>query len=162
MLIRCLGCRCFRLSHHARSGPAQVFSEFVATFGLMTVIWGCSSLRANAVPFAEGAYITAAYWFTPSTSFANPAVTLARGVSETFSGIRSGDLPARQMIKIAQRRSLFFDRVQRMNEPLNETFTRKEIQERFRKMFDREMTPVERRAFFLPPEPEDKTQEQGD
>ena len=65
-------------SRHARSGPPQVFSEFVATFGLVSVIWGCSRLRSNAVPFAVGAYITAAYWFTASTSFANPAVTIAR------------------------------------------------------------------------------------
>ena len=84
----------FSISHHARSGPHQVFSEFVATFGLMAVIWGCSRLRANAVPFAVGAYITAAYWFTSSTSFANPAVTLARAVSDTFSGIRPADAPA--------------------------------------------------------------------
>ena len=84
----------FSISRHARSGPAQVFSEFVATFGLMAVIWGCSRLRANAVPFAVGAYITAAYWFTSSTSFANPAVTLARAVSNTFSGIRPADAPA--------------------------------------------------------------------
>ena len=84
----------FSMSHHARSGPAQVFSEFVATFGLMTVIWGCSRQRASAVPFAVGAYITAAYWFTSSTSFANPAVTLARAVSDTFSGIRPADVPA--------------------------------------------------------------------
>src|ERR1700722_5432213 len=84
----------FSVSHHARSGPAQVFSEFVATFGLMAVIWGCSRLRANAVPLAVGAYITAAYWFTSSTSFANPAVTLARAVSDTFSGIRPADVPA--------------------------------------------------------------------
>ena len=83
----------FSLSHHARSGPAQIFSEFIATFGLMAVIWGCSRLRANAVPFAAGAYITAAYWFTSSTSFANPAVTLARAVSDTFSGIRPADAP---------------------------------------------------------------------
>ena len=81
------------LSRHARSGGAQVFSEFVATFGLLTVIWGCSRVRANSVPFAVGAYITAAYWFTSSTSFANPAVTIARGVSDTFSGIRPVDVP---------------------------------------------------------------------
>jgi glycerol uptake facilitator-like aquaporin len=62
----------FSISQHARSGPAQIFSEFIATFGLMAVIWGCSRLRANAVPFAVGAYITAAYWFTSSTSFAIP------------------------------------------------------------------------------------------
>jgi glycerol uptake facilitator-like aquaporin len=84
----------FSISQHARIGPAQVFSEFVATFGLMAVIWGCSRLRADAVPFAVGAYITAAYWFTSSTSFANPAVTLARAVSDTFSGIRPADAPA--------------------------------------------------------------------
>jgi glycerol uptake facilitator-like aquaporin len=83
----------FSLSRHARSGGAQVFSEFVATFGLLTVIWGCSRLRANSVPLAVGAYITAAYWFTSSTSFANPAVTIARGVSDTFAGIRPVDVP---------------------------------------------------------------------
>lgn len=80
------------LSHHARSGPSQVFSEFVATFGLVSVIWGCSRLRSNAVPFAVGAYITAAYWFTASTSFANPAVTIARCLSDTFAGIRPNDV----------------------------------------------------------------------
>lgn len=83
----------FSLSRHARSGGAQVFSEFVATFGLLAVIWGCSRVRANSVPFAVGAYITAAYWFTSSTSFANPAVTIARGVSDTFAGIRAVDVP---------------------------------------------------------------------
>jgi glycerol uptake facilitator-like aquaporin len=81
------------LSRHARSGSAQVFSEFVATFGLLSVIWGCSRLRSNAVPFAVGAYITAAYWFTASTSFANPAVTIARCISDTFAGIRPEDVP---------------------------------------------------------------------
>jgi glycerol uptake facilitator-like aquaporin len=80
-------------SHHARSGAPQVFSEFVATFGLMGVIWGCSRLSSNAVPFAVGAYITAAYWFTASTSFANPAVTIARSLSDTFAGIRPADVP---------------------------------------------------------------------
>lgn len=81
------------LSRHARSGIPQVFSEFVATFGLVCVIWGCSRLRSNAVPFAVGAYITAAYWFTASTSFANPAVTIARCLSDTFAGIRPNDVP---------------------------------------------------------------------
>ncbi len=81
------------VSHHTRSGGSQVFSEFVATFGLMSVIWGCSRLRSNAVPFAVGAYITAAYWFTASTSFANPAVTVARSFSDTFAGIRPVDVP---------------------------------------------------------------------
>jgi glycerol uptake facilitator-like aquaporin len=81
------------LSRHARSGPPQVFSEFIATFGLISVIWGCSRLRTNAVAFAVGAYITAAYWFTASTSFANPAVTVARCLSDTFAGIRPIDVP---------------------------------------------------------------------
>jgi len=81
------------LSHHARSGPAQVFSEFVATFGLMSVIWGCSRARSSTVPFAVGSYIVAAYWFTASTSFANPAVAIARSLSDTFSGIRPVDVP---------------------------------------------------------------------
>lgn len=80
------------LSQHARSGPAQLFSECVATFGLVSVIWGCSRSRMNIVPFAVGAYITAAYWFTASTSFANPAVTIARSLSDTFAGIRPADV----------------------------------------------------------------------
>jgi glycerol uptake facilitator-like aquaporin len=82
------------ISQHVRSGSAQVFSEFVATFGLLCVIWGCSRLRSDMVAFAVGAYITAAYWFTSSTSFANPAVTLARSFSDTFSGIRPIDVPS--------------------------------------------------------------------
>jgi glycerol uptake facilitator-like aquaporin len=81
------------LSSHNRSGPEQAFSEFVATFGLLSVIWGCSRLRSDLVPFAVGAYITSAYWFTASTSFANPAVTIARSLSDTFSGIRPTDAP---------------------------------------------------------------------
>src|SRR3984893_8963988 len=81
------------LSRHSRSGAAQVFSEFVATLGLLSVIWGCARLRSNAIPFAVGAYITAAYWFTASTSFANPAVTIARCLSDTFAGIRPTDVP---------------------------------------------------------------------
>jgi glycerol uptake facilitator-like aquaporin len=83
----------YSLSRHARSGWAQAFSEFVATFGLMAVICSCSRLRSGAVPFAVAAYITAAYWFTASTSFANPAVTLARSLSDTFAGIRPADAP---------------------------------------------------------------------
>jgi glycerol uptake facilitator-like aquaporin len=70
-----------------------MFSEFIATFGLLAVIWGCSRQRSATVPFAVGAYITAAYWFTASTSFANPAVTLARSVTDTFVGIRPADVP---------------------------------------------------------------------
>ena len=85
--------RLFMLSRHARSGPAQMFSEFVATFGLVAVIWGCSRRRSSAVPFAVAAYITSAYWFTASTSFANPAVTFARALSDTFAGIRPIDVP---------------------------------------------------------------------
>ncbi len=81
------------ISLHNRSGSAQVFSEFVATFGLLSVIWGCSRLRPAMVPVAVGSYIAAAYWFTASTSFANPAVTLARSLSDTFSGIRPIDAP---------------------------------------------------------------------
>ena len=72
----------------------MLLSEFIATFGLLSVIWGCSRLRSSFVPFAVGAYITAAYWFTASTSFANPAVTLARTLTDSFSGIRPADAPA--------------------------------------------------------------------
>ena len=82
------------LSTHARHGLPQMFSEFVATFGLLAVIWGCSRRRSQAVPFGVAAYITSAYWFTASTSFANPAVTLARALTDTFSGIAPGDVPA--------------------------------------------------------------------
>jgi glycerol uptake facilitator-like aquaporin len=89
----------FFASTHERSGSAQVVSEFVATFGLLAVIWGCSRKRPDAVPFAVGAYITAAYWFTSSTSFANPAVTIARAASDTFAGIRPADVP---MFVVAQ------------------------------------------------------------
>ncbi|OFW03476.1 MAG: MIP family channel protein [Acidobacteria bacterium RIFCSPLOWO2_02_FULL_68_18] len=83
----------FMTSRHVRGGVAQVFSECVATFGLLAVIWGCSRRRSEAVPFAVGAYITAAYWFTASTSFANPAVTFARALTDTFAGIRPADVP---------------------------------------------------------------------
>ena len=84
----------FFLSQHVRSGPSQLLSEFVATFGLLSVIWGSSRLRsAETAAFAVGGYITAAYWFTASTSFANPAVTLARCLSDTFAGIRPADVP---------------------------------------------------------------------
>lgn len=106
ILAQCFGAMCgvyaahlmfgqpiLQVSEHVRSGPAQLFSEFVATFGLLSVIWGCSRARPAAVPFAVGAYITAAYWFTASTSFANPAVTLARSFTNTFAGIRPADVP---------------------------------------------------------------------
>jgi glycerol uptake facilitator-like aquaporin len=82
----------YSVSTHVRGGPSQLFSEFVATFGLLAVIWGCARKRPFAVPYAVGAYITAAYWFTASTSFANPAVTLARSMTSTFSGIRPADV----------------------------------------------------------------------
>jgi glycerol uptake facilitator-like aquaporin len=81
----------FFASHHARNGGAFLWSEFIATFGLLAVIFRCSRTGSPAVPFAVGAYITAAYWFTSSTSFANPAVTLARAASDTFAGIRPAD-----------------------------------------------------------------------
>ncbi len=83
----------FFASQHERSGLSQLVSEFVATFGLLSVIWGCVRRQPHTVPFAVGAYITAAYWFTSSTSFANPAVTLARAASDTFAGIRPADAP---------------------------------------------------------------------
>jgi len=81
------------ISQHVRSGQGQLLSEFVAAFGLVTVILGVSRFRPAAVPFAVGAYISAAYWFTASTSFANPAVTVARSLSDTFAGVRPVDVP---------------------------------------------------------------------
>jgi glycerol uptake facilitator-like aquaporin len=83
----------FFASLHMRAGLAQWWSEFVATFGLLAVIISCSRSRPAVTPFAVAAYITAAYWFTSSTSFANPAVTLARAASNTFAGIRPIDAP---------------------------------------------------------------------
>src|SRR5262249_56389830 len=89
---------------------AQMFSEFVATFGLLSVIWGVTRRRSDAAPFAVAAYITAAYWFTASTSFANPAVTLARAASDTFAGIRPTDAPGfilAQLVGAAAATTLF-------------------------------------------------------
>jgi glycerol uptake facilitator-like aquaporin len=80
-------------SHHDRSGLALLVSEFVATFGLLATIWGCARSRPGVTAFAVAAYITGAYWFMPSTSFANPAVTIARSLTDTFSGIRPVDAP---------------------------------------------------------------------
>jgi glycerol uptake facilitator-like aquaporin len=100
----------FFASRHARQGGAQLFSEFIATFGLLAVIWGCARRRSSAVPLAVGAYIAAAYWFTASTSFANPAVTLARSMSDTFAGIRPVDVPgfiAAQLVGAAAATALF-------------------------------------------------------
>jgi glycerol uptake facilitator-like aquaporin len=87
------GLRWYSLSSNSRHGWSLVLSEFVATFGLLSVIWGCSRLRSGAVPFALASDIIAAYWFTASTSFANPAVTIARSLSDTFAGIRLSDVP---------------------------------------------------------------------
>jgi glycerol uptake facilitator-like aquaporin len=100
----------FTASQHARSGIAQLVSEFVATFGLLSVIWGVSRKHGQFVPFAVGAYITAAYWFTASTSFANPAVTLARAATDTFAGIRPVDAPGfivAQLVGAAAATALF-------------------------------------------------------
>lgn len=83
----------FFASHRARHGWPIVFSEFIATFGLLAVIWGCSRYRSNVTAFAIAAYIVGAYWFTASTSFANPAVTIARSLSDTFAGIAPADVP---------------------------------------------------------------------
>jgi glycerol uptake facilitator-like aquaporin len=83
----------FFASEHVRTGMAQWWSEFIATFGLIAVIISCSRSRPTVTPFAVAAYITAAYWFTSSTSFANPAVTLARAATNTFAGIRPIDAP---------------------------------------------------------------------
>jgi glycerol uptake facilitator-like aquaporin len=78
-----------------------MWSEFIATFGLIVVVLSCARHRATMVPFAVGAYITAAYWFTASTSFANPAVTIARSLSDTFAGIHPGDVPGFIVAEIA-------------------------------------------------------------
>ena len=82
-----------QLSQNIRSGPAQWVSEFTATFGLLTVIFGGLRWRPEAIPALVGLYITAAYWFTASTSFANPAVTFARAFTDSFSGILPADAP---------------------------------------------------------------------
>src|SRR6266853_1288227 len=82
----------FSLSHHARTGAPLWFSEFVATFGLMLIIRGCSRFEPHWLPIAVACYIAAAYWFTASTSFANPAVTIARSLRDTFAGIRPADV----------------------------------------------------------------------
>ena len=100
----------FSASKHARAGAPQLLGELVASFGLLSVIWGCARRRSSAVPFAVGAYITAAYWFTSSTSFANPAVTLARAATDTFAGIRAQDAPGfvvAQLVGAAAATALF-------------------------------------------------------
>lgn len=83
----------YEFSEKIRTGPAQWWAEIVATFGLVAIIFGGIKYRADAVPWLVGLYITAAYWFTASTSFANPAVAIARSLTNTFSGIRPLDLP---------------------------------------------------------------------
>jgi glycerol uptake facilitator-like aquaporin len=90
----------FSISQHARHGFGQLLSEFVATFGLLTVIWGCSR-SSSRVAVAVAAYITAAYWFTASTSFANPAVTVARSLSNTFAGIAPADVAGFVVVQLA-------------------------------------------------------------
>ncbi len=89
------------MSHHSRNGGAQLWREAVATFGLLFVVWASSQFHPSATAYAVGAYITAAHWFTGSTSFANPAVTLARAASDTFAGIRPADVPALIAAQIA-------------------------------------------------------------
>ena len=83
----------WQFSQHVRTGIPQWVAEVVATFGLLMVIWGCRAHREPVTAFAVAAYITGAYWFTASTSFANPAVTIARALSNTFAGIRPTDAP---------------------------------------------------------------------
>lgn len=100
----------FSASRHVREGPAQLLSETIATFGLLATIWGCARRRPSAAPLAIGLYIAAAYWFTSSTSFANPAVTLARSATDTFTGIRPVDVPlfaAAQVVGAAAATLLF-------------------------------------------------------
>jgi glycerol uptake facilitator-like aquaporin len=91
----------FSVAQQARSGGAQWWSEFVATFGLLSVILCCSRHQRAWTPLAVAAYITSAYWFTASTSFANPAVTLARAASDTFAGIRPQDVPGFIVMQLA-------------------------------------------------------------
>jgi glycerol uptake facilitator-like aquaporin len=90
----------FFASGHPRSGPGMLVSEFVATFGLLAVIWGCVRSRPAVTAYAVAAYIIGAYWFTPSTSFANPAVTIARSLTDTFAGIRPQDAPAFVVVQL--------------------------------------------------------------
>jgi glycerol uptake facilitator-like aquaporin len=95
-----------QFSLHARTGLSQWLAEFVATFGLLVTILGCIRFKPDAMAAAVGLYITSAYWFTASTSFANPAVTIARSLSDTFAGIAPGDVPASSPLSCWVRRSL--------------------------------------------------------
>ncbi len=90
---RMFGLPLFEASQHLRAGPALWWSEFVASFGLIAVIMGCSRSRPSLTPFAVSAYIVAGYWFTSSSCFANPALTLARMATDTVAGIRPVDAP---------------------------------------------------------------------
>jgi glycerol uptake facilitator-like aquaporin len=96
------------LSRHLRNGPAQFYSEVLATFGLLSVIAACSRLRSSALPLAVGGYIAGAYWFTSSTSFANPAVTVARCITDSFAGIRPRDVPGFLLAQIVGATAAFF------------------------------------------------------
>ena len=91
----------WQLSTHVRTGIPQWVAEIIATFGLLAVIWGCRAHREPVTAFAVGAYITGAYWFTASTSFANPAVTVARALTDTFAGIRPIDAPGFILAQLA-------------------------------------------------------------
>ena len=91
----------WQLSQHVRTGIPQWVAELIATFGLLSVIWGCRAHREPVTAFAVGSYITGAYWFTASTSFANPAVTVARALTDTFAGIRPVDAPGFVLAQLA-------------------------------------------------------------
>jgi glycerol uptake facilitator-like aquaporin len=83
----------WQVSLHTRAGAGQWLAEFVATFGLLLTVLGCAARAPAAIPYAVGLYITSAYWFTASTAFANPAVTVARSMSDTFAGIAPAAAP---------------------------------------------------------------------
>jgi glycerol uptake facilitator-like aquaporin len=91
----------WQLSPTVRTGAGQWIAEFIATFGLLLTIFGCIARAPSAIPYAVGLYITAAYWFTASTSFANPAVTLARALSDTFAGIAPASVPGFVLAQLA-------------------------------------------------------------
>jgi glycerol uptake facilitator-like aquaporin len=98
----------WQISTTTRTGPGQWFAEFIATFGLLLTIFGCLERMPQMIPYAVGLYITAAYWFTASTSFANPAVTIARALSNSFSGIAPENVPAFVAAQIAGAIVAFF------------------------------------------------------
>lgn len=102
------GSAIIEVSSKLREGPAQAFSEFVATFGLIATIAGAVRFRPEATPFLVGLYITAAYWFTASTSFANPAVTIARSLTESFAGIAPHSAPAFIVVQLAGAIAAYF------------------------------------------------------